>query len=518
MRKFILAVFFTCLAPPLFCEPPPPKAPSPISAEQKKEQLVETEHKILTSKGVELKYTASCGTVILKDGKDEPQASIFYVAYRKRENKEPRPVTFCFNGGPGSSAIWLHLGIFGPKTIALDHEGEALFPYHLEENPYTLLESSDLVFIDPVSTGYSKALPGDTEKQFHGVDEDIKSVAEFIRIYVTRNNLWEVPKFIAGESYGTTRAAGLAEYLQTSERMYLNGIILISSILDFQTIFLGQETNDLPFILALPTYTAAAWYHKKIDPERKKELLPLLKEAEAFASKDYALALFSGDSLSASDKESMAKQLSGYTGLSEDYLLRSNLRVSNLKFAKELLRQKNRSIGRFDARFLGYEADSCKETIENDPSLNQLLGAFASTFNYYIRNDLKWISDASYNVIADVTPWNFGKAINQYLNLGGSLRNAVYNNPLLHVFVASGYYDLATPYYATEYTFKHLGLNGILKENVTMKTYDGGHMMYTDRRSLIALCQDLSTFFQKATRPNDKTSIKTPFQGESNER
>ena len=431
--------------------------------------------------------------------KEEPKASFFYIAYIKEgvEENSTRPITFCFNGGPGSSAIWLQMGAFGPKRVLFDSEGYSQPPYKYIDNEYCLLDETDLVFIDPISTGYSRPVAFDQAKQFHGVDEDIKSVAEFIRLYITRFNRWDSPKFLAGESYGTTRAAGLACYLHDECYVYINGVLLVSSILNFQTIDTNNG-NDLPYILYLPTYTAAAaWYHKKLAPELQNNFERSLRESQEFALNEYAWALLQGDQLEPEKRKETVKKLSFYTGLSESYIERSNLRVCMSRFNKELLRDQNKVIGRFDCRYLGLDEPACSDTVNSDPSWDAVFGAFTSTFNTYVRTDLKWEKDTEYKVLADVFPWNYGKgANNKYLNVSATLRDVMTKNPAIRVFVASGYYDLATPYFATIYTFNHLGLNPSLKDHVKMGFYDAGHMMYINPPSLKQFKKDIADFMK----------------------
>lgn len=472
-----------------------------IDKEQKKEikeEVVTTSHSINVN-GVEISYKASVGTQIFKDNQGVSKASIFYIAYTKEnvENKITRPVTFCFNGGPGSSSVWLHLGIFGPRRVNINNDGLSVNqPYHLNDNPFSILDITDLVFIDPVSTGYSRAAPGEDAKQFHGVDEDIQSVAEFIRLYTTRNELWQAPKFIAGESYGTTRAAGLAQELHDKQHLYLDGILLISTILNFQTINFNSG-NDLPYILFLPSYTAAALSHQKLSPDLQKDVKKTLREVEEFTKNEYALALMQGDSISPDDREAIVDKLARYTGLTPKYIDQSNLRVNILRFAQELLRSEQRTIGRFDSRMKGISSDVCSDVFEFDPSFDLVLGLFAATFNNYVRVDLNWKSDDEYKILANVWPWNYGAATNQYLNVADKLRDVMNKNPSLEVYVASGLNDLATPYFATSYTILHLGLDPTLRNHIILKNYDGGHMMYLKNTTLGEMKADITHFFKQ---------------------
>ena len=468
-----------------------------------KESISETHHKVKIN-GKELSYKATTGTLLLKDEADKVKASIFYVAYTKeRIDKEDsdklseRPITFCFNGGPGSSSVWLHLGVFGPRRVALDDDGKATPPYHLVENEYSILDLTDLVFIDPVSTGFSRPAPGEEAKQFYGVEEDVKSIAQFIRLYTTKQERWESPKYLAGESYGTTRAAALAKYLHDEEFYYLNGVALISSILNFQTLLDPQGGNDLPYITYLPTYTATAWYYKKLSQELLQDLSKTLKESEQFALNEYATALMQGDLLSKEKRREVVEKLARYTGLEKDYIDRSNLRINSTRFAKELLRKEKKTIGRFDTRYTGTDYDSVGERPDYDPSAEAIFGAFTGAFNEYIRKDLKWKEDACYKILTDVFPWNYSKSPNQFLHVGEALRETMTKNPSLKIFVGSSYFDLATPYFGTDYTFSHLELAPDLKKHIQINYYEAGHMMYVHRPSLVKLKNDLIKFYQQ---------------------
>jgi carboxypeptidase C (cathepsin A) len=469
-----------------------------------KEEFSETKHEIIVN-GQLIPYRAVAGTLTLKDDKCKPKANLFFIGYTKegKGDLSERPVTFCFNGGPGSASVWLNLGILGPKRVYLNENGDSLPPYHLVDNEFSLLDMTDLVFIDPVSTGYSRAIPPDDAKNFHGVEEDIKSIAEFIRLYVTRYGRWESPKFIVGESYGATRAAGLVSYLHKNYYAYVNGIILISSVLNFQSIDFSAG-NDLPYLLFLPSYTATAWYHKKLDPSLQANFLDAIQASREFALNDYSVALLKGDLLSLAERKRIVGQLARLTGLSAEYIDRSNLRIDVMRFVKELLRDQRRTVGRFDSRFKGIDGDVVGEHFEYDPSMDAVFGAFTATFNNYIKTDLKWTDDAHYKMLTNVFPWDYGVATNQYLNFADALRGVMAKNSFLRVFVGNGYYDLATPFFATEYTFNHLGLDPSLMDHVTMKHYEAGHMMYIYRPSLIKLKQDLATFYEQTLKEQQK--------------
>ncbi|HVS37972.1 MAG TPA: hypothetical protein VMS17_20600 [Gemmataceae bacterium] len=490
----------------LWCALPASAAdgPTPPKAEKKddpgKESFAETTHTI-TVAGAKLEYRATAGTLPLKDDEGKTTANVFFVAYTKTgvDDLSKRPITFAFNGGPGSSSVWLHLGAFGPKRVVLGDEGDAPQPpYRLVDNEDTLLDLTDLVFIDPVSTGYSRSPEPKEEAQFHSVEGDVHSVGDFIRLYVTRFNRWQSPKFLAGESYGTTRAAGLSGYLQDRHGLYLNGIILVSAVLNFETLRFG-DGNDLPYVLFLPTYTAAAAYHKKLSSDLRSDLPKTLAEVEKFALGEYATALMKGDALPEDERREIEQKLARYTGLSADFIARNNLRIDQSRFCKELLRDEHRVAGRYDSRITGPDSDPATERPGYDPSDAAVKGAFTAAFNEYARNELKYDNDATYEILTTkVQPWDFGDAKNRFLNVGPTLQKAMTQNRDLRVFVANGHYDLATPFLATEYTFNHLGLEPALRDHVTMGYYDAGHMMYIRPSEHAKLKKDLAAFYKSA--------------------
>ena len=486
--------------------------------QEPKDRIITTQHTLTIGKR-ELRYTATTGTMVLKeesekggDGKNEfegerPKAEIFFVAYtldldettKDAAHRRQRPLTCSFYGGPGSSSVWLHLGLLGPRRVEMGDAGELLPPpYQLVDNDHSLLDVSDLVFIDPVTTGYSRAVQGESPKQFHNFDRDISSVGDFIRLYTTRYNRWTSPKFLIGESYGTTRSAGLSGYLQDRYGMYINGIMLISSILNFQTarFFPG---NDLPYILFLPTYAATAWYHEKLDAEMQGNLRATLDEVQSFALGEYSQALMQGDSLSQDDYDEIVVKLARYTGLSPQYVPQTNLRINIMRFTKELLRDQRRTTGRLDSRFKGIDRDAAGEAWEFDPSLAAITGPYTATLNDYVRTELSFESDLPYEILTSrVHPWGYESHQNQYINVAETLRKAMTVNPHLKVLVANGYYDLATPYLATVYTFNHMGLDESLRDNYEMKFYEAGHMMYVHQPSLAKLKDDLAVFVETA--------------------
>lgn len=475
-------------APPKPTETPPPK--------NIQEEQISTQHQILLD-GQTINYTATAGNFVLKDEKGDSKGSVFYISYHKDDttNKHTRPITFCFNGGPGSSSVWLHMGAFGPRRVLFTDDGLATPPYTTISNDYSILDLTDLVFIDPVSTGYSRPAPGEDAKQFYGVEEDVKWMAEFIRLYTTRQARWDSPKYLAGESYGGTRAAVLSKYLQETINMDLNGVLLISPVLDFNTHQSCTNPTDISFALCLPSFTAAAYFHKKIDTSQPLEAL--LKQSQEFALGDYSTALLQGSELSKDRFHDIAKKLSSLIGISQEYIERSKLRVHYLKFIKELLRSSERTIGRFDSRYIGIDGDACGCYPESDPSLDMVIGAFSATFNQYVREELHWTKDDHYKVLIDVSPWNWGKSTNQSLNVSEELREAMSRNPSLKLYVAAGIFDLATPYYATHFNITHLGLEPELQQHVMERTYNSGHMMYTYKPSLIKLKADIREFYEQ---------------------
>jgi carboxypeptidase C (cathepsin A) len=471
-----------------------------------KDNIVVTQHKI-TIDGQEITYTVTTGTIVLKEETErekdyegeKPKAQFFFVAYTKDglENPAERPLTFSFNGGPGSSSVWLHLGVLGPRRVVMTYEGDLPKPpYQLTDNEFSLLDQTDLVFIDPISTGYSRPADGEKAKQFHGFKKDIESVGDFIRLYTTRYNRWLSPKFLIGESYGTTRASGLSGYLQERHGLYLNGIMLISTVLNFGTIDFTPG-NELPHVLFLPSYAATAWYHRALRVRRP--LQSLLAEVQDFAVNEYAPALLKGDALPKRERAVILEKLARYTGLSSDYLDRSNLRVPDYRFFKELLRSRGRTVGRLDSRFLGIDRDTLGEGAENDPSFTNIIGPYTAAFYDYIRRELNFEKDAPYQILNfQVWPWSYAEHENQHVFVAETLRKAMTINPHLKVFVANGYYDLATPYFATEYVFNHLGLDESLRGNLSMAYYEAGHMMYIHLPALEQMKKDLADFIEKA--------------------
>ena len=463
------------------------------------ETTSKTKHEI-TVNGKKIPYTATAGTLVLKKDDGKPWANIFYVAYTRDDvtDAAKRPLTFTFNGGPGSSSVWLHMGALGPKRVAMGPDGEQPAPpYHLVDNEDTALAFTDLVFIDPVTTGFSREAPGENPAQFHSFDGDLESVGEFIRLWTTRSQRWDSPKFLGGESYGTTRASALSQYLLQHHGIYLNGITLISSVLNFATILFAPG-NDLPYILYLPSYTATAWYHKKL-PKDLGDLEKALGESRRFASNEYTVALMKGDKLTAAERTTVARQLARLTGLSEEFVDEANLRISISRFTKELMRKERRTVGRYDSRLEGVDFDAAGENPDYDPSYASVQGAYTAAFNEYLSQELKYESDLPYEILTGkVRPWSYKRFENQYVNTAEMMREAMSQEPNLKVMIANGYYDLATPFFATEYTVNHLGLDPSLSGHISLTYCEAGHMLYTKKSCLDGLSKSMTDFYQQA--------------------
>lgn len=462
---------------------------------------VETQHEI-TVNGKKLSYTATTGMISLKSVETgEIEAEVFTVAYTLNDvaDRQSRPLMFVFNGGPGSGSVWLHLGALGPRRVRMQDEGwMPAPPYRLEDNAHTWLDVADLVFIDPVGTGFSRAADKDKNKNYWSVKGDIESVGEVIRLYLTRNKRWDSPLFLAGESYGTTRAAGLAGHL-IQKGIAFNGIILISTILNFQTARF-ERGNDLPYPLFLPTYTATAWYHKMLpDDLQQRPLTDVLAEVEAWVASDYTLALFKGDQLTSAERDNIAAKLVRYTGLSQKYVKQSDLRIHIMRFCKELMRDEGTTVGRLDSRFKGYDAVGVSEMPDFDPSMNAITPPYTALMNTYVRAELNYETDTTYETLSFEVNRNWEWERGKFPDTSEMLRNALARNPFLKVFVAQGYYDLATPHYAALYTLSHMGVSPNVRDNITVDYYEAGHMFYLDISALAKLKQDIVGFVQSST-------------------
>ncbi len=489
-------------APPAAAAAPgaPAAESAPFPAPPAEEKIQKTQHTIEAG-GQKIAYTALAGTLVIKKEEGKPRASMFFVSYTRDDatGKSKRPLTFIFNGGPGSSSVWLHMGAFGPKRVSMGPDGaQPKPPYELVDNDDTLLPFTDMVFIDPVSTGFSRPAPGENPQQFHGLEGDLESVSDFIRLYLTRYGRWGSPKFLAGESYGTTRAAGLSLYLIEHDGIYLNGITLISSVLNFETIEFTSG-NDLPYILYLPSFTAAAWYHKKLAPDLEADLPKAVEQSREFAGGEYTLALMKGDRLTAAEREATAKKLARFTGLSEAYIQLSNLRVSDFKFFSELLRNERRTIGRYDSRLEGIPSDAAAGRFDYDPSYASVQGAYTNMFNAYVRGTLNYETDLPYEILTGrVRPWSFDPYQNRFVDVSERMKEAITENPNLKVLIANGYFDLATPFFATEYTVHHMLLDAGLRGNVSLTYCEAGHMLYTKKTCLDKLRASMETMYRGA--------------------
>lgn len=498
--RSIILVFALSFSP-LFCEEEQ-KDKKEVQVRDVQE-LSRTQH-TLNLNATSIEYEAICGMLPLNSSDDKTKASLYFTSYIKKtppEGLSERPLIFCFNGGPGSSSVWLHMGLLGPKKVCVKDATFTKAPAAYCDNPFSLLDRADLVFIDPVSTGFSKIMPETDAKQFHSIEGDVESFAEFIRLFLTHFHRWQSPKYLMGESYGTIRAICLANYLHDVSFIELNGVILVSMCLDFQAYDFGNG-NDLPYILNLPTYAACAWYHKKLSPEQQnKSLQQLLAEVEKFSLHEYATALLLGDDLDQESQGKIAKQIADYTGLKQEFVKTSHLRIVNNNFYRELLKQESKVIGRFDGRYVAYETNLLEEPMYvPDPSFDAITGPFTAAFNQYLYDELKITKNDPYYILNAnaVFPWNFSIDRNQaglgYLYTSGKLRTLVEKCPNLNVLVLSGIYDLATPYFAANYSLKHLKLDPALRNNIQVKPYEAGHMMYLNPQAHAQIKDDLAKF------------------------
>jgi carboxypeptidase C (cathepsin A) len=488
---------------------PEAKAPEKCDEKTTKEEWSVTDHSIKIG-GQTIPYKASAGTTLLKNDKGEPTGLLYSVAYTRSDVKDltTRPVAFLYNGGPGSATMWLHMGAFGPRrAYTVDGVFTPPAPYKLVDNTESLLDKTDLVFIDAMGTGYSHAVCKATEHDFYGIDEDAAAFAQFIVEYLSRNDRWNSPKFLIGESYGTFRSAVLGNYLQQHDTVHLNGIVLISSVLDLSTITFPTG-DDRSYIYYLPSYAAVAWYHKVLQ-NRPGDLPGFIDEARKYAAGDYATALFKGSELSASEKAAVAKKLSYFTGLSEEYLIKADLRVNLSQFMAELQRSKGLTTGRIDARFTGYTYDLLEENAQGDPEGPAVGGAFTALINQYNHDELKFGKDKVYhNTSGGGGGWNWtrtgparrGGFFPSGPNVEGDLAQAMITNPKLLVQVENGYYDMATPFFATEFTMEHLGLPAELQKNVKLDYYTAGHMMYLHDEDRVSLHNQIAGLIDRATR------------------
>lgn len=483
-------------------------AATPVPAAESDPAPSVTEHEI-TLGGKVIRYRATAGYLVLRNDQGEPRANMFYVAYTKLGENDPakRPLTFSFNGGPGASSVWLHLGGLGPRRVNMGPRGEAVPPpASWSTNEWSWLDETDLVFVDPMSTGFTRPAKGAEAKPFHGFTGDLESLADFIQLWTTRNARWASPKFLVGESYGTTRVAALTERLQQKYDYYLNGVMLVSSILNFQTARFAPG-NDNPYPLFLPTYTATAWYHQKLKGDWAKDLSAALKRAETFAARDYTLALMEGDALAPAEFDRIANELAELTGLSVEFVQRRNLRVSIGQFIRELRREEGIVVGRLDSSVAGVLDDSEAYGSPGggganffDPSMEAINGPYANAISDYLRRELKFETDLHYEVLTNVQPWDYTNVQNTYLNVAENLKRAMTRNAFMKVWIANGYFDLATPYYATDWTVRHMNLPKAIRGNVSQTFYEAGHMMYTHVPSQKKLKEDFAQWIDAVLR------------------
>jgi len=451
----------------------------------------------VTISGQRVTYIAETGMLPLLKPDGASRASVFYVAYTRvgRTNLAARPVTFCFNGGPGSSSVWLHLGALGPRRVKMNADGTLPPPpFGLVDNEYSILDGSDLVFIDPVATGFSRVVKDEKADQFFGDSADLDSVGEFIRLWTTRHERWLSPKYLCGESYGVFRAAGLADQLRSRYGLYLNGLILVSGVLDFGTIW-GQTGNDLPFTLALPAYTAAAQFHKKLPPDLQSDLARALAEVREFAQGEYLSALQQGWSLPADERKQVTAKLARLTGLKPQVIEDNDLRIEPDVFRKQLLHDEGLILGAYDARVTGRDDDPAAPAPGFDPSFAATLGPFSAAINSYVRGELKFEDDLPYEIIAGVQPWNYGVR-NNYANASDKLAATMNQNPYLRIFVLGGRCDLVCPIDTMRHALDHMQLAGAYRTNITYAEFDSGHMMYVNLPDLEKMQQDLENFLK----------------------
>lgn len=497
LSAFPVALLLLLLALPTFADEGAKKE----NAKSGSEDVVVSEHSIQVG-DQKIEYTATTGKLAMKDDAGKTKAHIFFIAYTKNgvENLGKRPLTFAFNGGPGSSSVWLHMGMLGPRRVRVPDDASSLAPpYQLSDNPHSILDLTDLVFIDPVSTGFSRPAEGEDKSQFHGYQQDLASVGQFIHQYLSEYNRWLSPMFLAGESYGGFRAAGLSGHLLDRYNISTSGILMVSPAINFNTISFNSGT-DLAYVTFLPSYAATAWYHKALPADmQEKSLEELYKEAEEFATTEYLVALTQGHSLSEEKRDAVAEKLSRLTGLSAEYVKRSNLRIHMQRFGKELLRDQGYTVGRFDSRYKGIDADGVGDTPSYDPSAAAIFPPYTATVNHYLRDELGFEDDRVYEILTgNVHPWSYDTFRARTPDTGDTLRSAMAQNPHMKLLFACGYYDLATPPGSVKYSVDHLHLGKELRKNIRFTYYEGGHMMYVHEPSMEQLRKDVEAFYKSA--------------------
>lgn len=469
-------------------------------ATENEEKISRTSHTIRLD-GRDVAYTATVGTLPIRLDDGKVAARMFFVAYTKDgEDVRKRPVSFLFNGGPGSASVWLHMGSFAPRHVQMAEEGfQPPPPFRLVDNPNSLIDVTDMIFVDAIDTGFSRVMPGVDNRQFHDQDGDVRAFGEFIREYLNVFDRWPSPKFLIGESYGTIRSAGLSQELQSRHGIELNGIVLVSALLTYQTLS-PAPNNDIAWAVQVQTFAATAWYHKRLPPDlQQKSLKEVVDEARTFAFGEYMQALTKGNTLTDAERNRMAERLARYTGLSPQYILNANLRVESARFRKELLRDRRLVVGRLDGRFTALDLDAAGERQEFDPSNTALQGAYVATFHDYLKNELKWESNLHYPTSGNVRPWNYVQ--NRYMDHTNTLRLTMTRNPFLRVFVACGYYDMATYVGGAEFNVTHLAYDRQVTDRVSLGYYEAGHMMYIHPPSHAALKKDLAQFIRAASAP-----------------
>jgi carboxypeptidase C (cathepsin A) len=470
-----------------------PQAPARETAGPAEEKIAQTPHTVRLD-GRDVKYTTTAGTLPIRGDDGKVQARMFFVAYTKDgEDVKTRPLSFLYNGGPGSSTVWLHMGSFAPKHVQMGDEGfQPAPPYRLVDNESSLIDVSDLVFVDAISTGYSRTVDGVNPAQFHGQQGDLRAFGDFINEYLKTYSRWPSPKYLIGESYGTIRSAGLSQELQSRHGIELNGIVLVSALLTYQTIS-TSPSNDIAYVSYFPTYTTTAWYHKRLAADlQAKSLKQVADEARTFATGEYATTLLKGNSLGDAERRAVAQKIARLTGLSADYVERTNLRIDPGRFRKELLRDKRLVVGRLDTRYTATDVDAAGEQEEFDPSNAALQGAYTAMFSDYVRNELKWESDLHYDSMGNVRPWTYVQ--NGYMDMTEPLRQTMAKNPYLKVRVEAGYFDMACVFMGAEINFWHLGYDTVFTDRVSFSYYEGGHMMYTRPSAHKALKNDIAKF------------------------